>query len=105
MTSGSDSSIRVCKCQNVENYAVLHQQRLWLSHWKSFLPQGCPEGKKSVPYPHRTAGKTEVCVIAPAPCFGASTPLLCWGAEEWLKKAPLGLPPRNHVLLEACELD
>jgi len=70
-TMASDfESICVCKCQTVENSTVLYQQRLQLSHWKSFLSQGCPEGKKSVPHPHQTADKNKVCVIAASPCFG-----------------------------------
>lgn len=56
------------KCRELR---ILHQQWLWLSHWKSFLSQGCPEGKKLVPRPHRTADETEVYLIPPAPYFGA----------------------------------
>lgn len=70
----------VCKYQNLENRAALHQQWLWLSHWKSLLSQACPEGKKLVPRPHWTTARTKVRATAAAPCLGA--PHRCAGVQR-----------------------
>lgn len=97
-----DNSFCVCKCQNGEGYALVHQQWFWLSHWKSFSSKGFPKGQKSVSHPQGAGAKITVCVIAQLPTL--EQPLLCCGAGGSRAQAPAGIPHGNHVLWRACEL-